>query len=38
MLILMGSVLARERQDPKPAAPDFAQRVVSELLRGIAAR
>lgn len=38
MLILMGAVLARERQDPKPAASDFAQRVVDELVRGIAAR
>jgi AcrR family transcriptional regulator len=38
MLILMGAVLARERQDSKRAASDFAQRVVDELLRGIAAR
>jgi AcrR family transcriptional regulator len=38
MLILMGAVLARERQEPKQAAPGFAQRVVDELLRGIAAR
>jgi AcrR family transcriptional regulator len=37
VLTLTGAVLAREKHDPTPAAPGFAQRVVDEILRGIAA-
>lgn len=38
MLTLTGAVLARERHDTTPAEPDFATRVVDEILRGIDAR
>jgi AcrR family transcriptional regulator len=38
MLALTGAVLSREKHDPNPAEPGFAQRVVDELLRGISAR
>lgn len=38
MLTLTGAVMARGKQDPTPAEPGFATRVVDELLRGIAAR
>ena len=38
MLALSGAVMSREKHDQTPAEPGFAQRVVDELLRGIAAR
>lgn len=38
MLALTGAVLSREKHDKTPATPGFAQRVVDELLQGIAAR
>lgn len=38
MLALTGAVLARERHGATPAAAVFAERVVDEILRGIAAR
>ena len=38
MLALTGAVLSREKHDATPAAPGFAQRVVDELLQGIAAK
>lgn len=38
VLTLTGAVLAREKHDTGPAAPGFAQRVVDEILRGIAAK
>jgi AcrR family transcriptional regulator len=38
MLALLGVLLARDRQDPKPPAEGFAERVIGELMRGIAAR
>ncbi|MGH3166922.1 MAG: TetR/AcrR family transcriptional regulator [Trebonia sp.] len=37
MLTLTGAVLAREKHDSTPAAAGFAERVVDEILRGIAA-
>jgi AcrR family transcriptional regulator len=37
MLTLTGAVLARIKHDPGEAPPDFAARVVDQLLRGIAA-
>jgi AcrR family transcriptional regulator len=37
MLTFSGAVLARERQDSKPAAGIFAQRAVDQILKGIAA-
>jgi len=36
MLMLTGAVMARGKQDPTPAEPGFAARVVDELLAGIA--
>jgi AcrR family transcriptional regulator len=38
MLTLTGAVMARGKHDAAPAEPDFAARVVDQLLRGIAAR
>ena len=38
MLSLTGAVLARGKHHPAPAEPDFAARVVDELLRGLAPR
>jgi AcrR family transcriptional regulator len=38
MLALTGAVMAREKHDGTPANPSFAQRVVDELLKGIAAK
>ena len=38
MLALTGAVLARGKHDELPAEPDFATRVVDEVLRGVAAR
>jgi AcrR family transcriptional regulator len=38
MLALTGAVMAREKHDGTPADPGFAQRVVDELLTGIAAK
>jgi AcrR family transcriptional regulator len=37
-LALSGAVMAREKHDETPADPGFAQRVVDELLKGIAAK
>jgi AcrR family transcriptional regulator len=37
MLLLTGSVMARGKHDPAPAAPGFVGSAVDELLRGIAA-
>ncbi len=37
MLTLTGAVLARGKHEPSQAAPDFAVRVIDQLLRGIAA-
>jgi AcrR family transcriptional regulator len=37
-LTLTGAVIARGKHDAPPAEPDFATRVVDEVLRGIAAR
>jgi AcrR family transcriptional regulator len=38
VLALTGAVIARGKHDGPPAEPDFATRVVDEVLRGIAAR
>jgi AcrR family transcriptional regulator len=38
MLTLIGAVMARGKDEPAQAAPDFAVRVVDQLLRGIGAR
>ena len=38
LLALTGAVMAREKHDGTPADPGFAQRVVDELLTGIAAK
>jgi AcrR family transcriptional regulator len=38
MLLLTGAVLARGKQDPCPAEPGFAARIVSQLFLGIGAR
>ena len=38
MLTLIGAVMARSKDEPAQTAPDFAVRVVDQLLRGIAAR
>jgi len=38
MLTLTGAVMAREKHDKAPASTGFAERVVDELLRGIAAK
>jgi AcrR family transcriptional regulator len=38
VLTLTGAVLAREKHDATPAEPGFAERVVDQILAGIAAR
>jgi AcrR family transcriptional regulator len=38
MLLLIGALMARGKQDPAPADPGFATRAVDELLRGLTPR
>jgi AcrR family transcriptional regulator len=38
MLALTGAVISRGKHDPCPPAPEFAPKIVDELLRGFAAR
>jgi len=38
MLALTGAVIARGKHDPCPPAPEFAPKIVAELMRGLGAR